>query len=89
MIRQRVITLIEEEGLTSRKLEELTGIDRYKWGHIKSKNQRLNSDHLEAIVKIFPEYAFWLTTGEELPESGQISPMTKKAKQDLNQQRKA
>jgi len=38
-------------------------------------------DEIEGLISVWPEYAYWLVTGLELPESGQISPLTKKAAQ--------
>lgn len=43
----------------------------------------------EAIGKAWPEYRLWIAYGDELPEAGQISPMTKKALGELGTQRKA
>ncbi len=34
-------------------------------------------EDIEALTSAFPEYKHWLVFGEELPEAGQISPMTK------------
>jgi hypothetical protein len=75
-IHDRTIQLINWSGKSTADLEKETGIDRYKWGHIKNKRQRVNADHIEAITKLWPEFAYWLTTGKTIPEAGQISPET-------------
>jgi hypothetical protein len=35
------------------------------------------ASEIQALAKIWPEYSLWLATGEEIPEAGQISPLTK------------
>jgi transcriptional regulator with XRE-family HTH domain len=84
MIRERIIKLIIAYGFTNDELEEKTGISSGKWANLRTRKQRANEDHITAICKIYPEYAYWITTGKELPESGQISPMTKQASEKLN-----
>jgi hypothetical protein len=37
------------------------------------------AEELEALGRLWPEYAYWLITGSEIPEAGQISPMTNKS----------
>lgn len=44
---------------------------------------KIKSDEIEAVGKAWPEYRIWVAYGDELPEAGQISPMTKKAQEDL------
>lgn len=39
----------------------------------------MKASEVEALTTVWPEYAYWLATGHELPETGQISPMTKKS----------
>ncbi len=43
----------------------------------------MRTSELDAVLSLFPEYALWITTGKEIPEAGQISPMTKKAQRTL------
>lgn len=82
MIRDRVIELFDSLGLTSRKMEELTGIDRYKWGNVRGRKQKVNEDYLEALNKTFPQYSYWIMTGKTIPEAGQISPEIEKARSE-------
>lgn len=74
MIRDRVIELFDCLDLSSKEMEARTGIDRYKWGNIRGKKQKVNEDHLDALTKEFPQFAYWLMTGKTMPEQGQISP---------------
>lgn len=64
--------------LSTTELEKQTGVDRYKWGNLRNKeNLRANEEHLEGIKKIAPEFIYWVVTGQELPAAGQIKPSTK------------
>jgi len=84
MIRDRVIELFDTLELTSKRMEELTGIDRYKWGNIRGRKQKVNEDYLEALNKTFPQFSFWIMTGQTIPEAGQISPEIEKTRSENN-----
>lgn len=73
-IRDRINSLIEFQEIQPKALEELTGIDRMKWANLKRKRIRCQQEHIESIIKLWPEYAYWITTGLTIPEAGQISP---------------
>lgn len=84
MIRERIIQIIDKSGFSKEELEEKTGISYYKWGNLRTKKQRVNEDHLEAVNKIWPEYSYWVMTGKTLPEAGQISPELEEQRRKLN-----
>ena len=69
-----------QERLTATWLQERTGIDVGRWRNVRSGNVEIRGNEIEEIAKLFPEYAYWLVAGLEIPEAGQISPMTKKAR---------
>jgi len=73
MIKERLISLFDSRR-TSVWFEKETGIDRYRWGNIRNGKARLSDAEIEAVVKVFPQYALWLVTGETAPECGQTSP---------------
>jgi hypothetical protein len=73
-INDRFNEVLDYEGLQNPVLERKTGIKRTIWANIRNKKSRVNEDHLEAILKLFPKYGYWIATGETLPEAGQISP---------------
>ncbi|MCW8965142.1 MAG: DNA-binding protein [Candidatus Pacearchaeota archaeon] len=81
-IRERVIEVLEFKDLKSRDLEAATGIDRYRWDNFRNKGQKTTEEHLAGLEKVVPEFIYWIVTGNELPEAGQISPMTEKARRD-------
>ncbi|OHC20670.1 MAG: DNA-binding protein [Pseudomonadales bacterium RIFCSPHIGHO2_12_FULL_40_16] len=73
MIKDRLISLFDSKR-TSVWFEKETGIDRYRWGNIRSGKARLSDAEIEAVVKLFPQYALWLASGEIAPRCGQTSP---------------
>jgi len=73
MIKDRLISLFDSKR-TSVWFEKETGIDRYRWGNIRSGKARLSDAEIEAVIKVFPRYALWLASGEIAPECGQTSP---------------
>ena len=90
MIRDRAVNILVYENIKNPKLEELTGISRYTWQNIRNKPERtIKDEELQAISDLFQEYRYWLISGEEMPEVGQISPMTKEAQAELKKQGKA
>ena len=78
----RFILLIELEGIKMPWLEERTGIEAKRWHTIKQRKVMRTSE-LDAVTELWPEYAYWLVTGNEMPEAEQISPMTRKTQRDL------
>ena len=83
MIRERILELIVFFNLNNNDLESISKISSHKWGNLKTGKQRANEEHIEAITKAYPEYAYWITTGLTLPESGQISPELEETRQNL------
>ncbi len=73
MIKERLISLFDSRR-TSVWFERETGIDRYRWGNIRSGKARLSDAEIDAVVQLFPQYALWLASGQIAPEIGQTSP---------------
>jgi hypothetical protein len=84
----RFFVLWKEERLTADWLEEKTGIETKRWYSIRQRKVMRTSE-LESLQNLFPDYKVWLSTGDEYPEIGQISPMTKRKHQDLKTSPKA
>lgn len=75
MIKERVITIIKNSGMKNPELEAQTGIGRYTWQNVRNKPDReLKTEEIEAVVKLYPQYALWIASGEIAPEIGQTSP---------------
>ena len=52
------------------RLADKTGISSKRWRHVAvAKQQRITSDMVESLCRCFPEYAFWIVTGQ-LPDAG-------------------
>lgn len=85
-IEERMKKIILFKDIKSKELEEKTGIDRDRWNNIRKKNPtaKVRAEEVEALTKIFPEYAYWITTGLTLPEAGQISPELEEQRRKLN-----
>lgn len=77
-IRERLIELIDLSGLGPKELEQESGLDRDFWRNVKYRRTRVNELHINAAVKLWPQFAYWLTTGKVIPEAGQISPEIEK-----------
>lgn len=39
----------------------------------------MRAEETQALCDLFPEYLMWIASGQERPEIGQISPMTKRS----------
>lgn len=78
---ERFRTLLEIEDIPLSKVIESTNINRDRWKNVRDKKAKMTADEVQVLSEVFPKYAYWLATGKELPEAGQISPMTNKAQQ--------
>lgn len=85
----RIKLLRTLEGISYNELSERSGIERKRLENVINQKAKPRHEDIEAIGKAWPEYRLWLAYGEELPEAGQISPMTKAAQRDLRTQGKA
>jgi len=45
-----------------------------RWQNVKRGSARMTTHEVEELGKIFPNYRWWLMTGEVMPEVGQTSP---------------
>jgi aspartate carbamoyltransferase regulatory subunit len=79
---ERFKLLVQMEKVKLPWLESKTGIDKKRWANVKSENSEMRAKELQALSLVWPEYSVWLISGEEIPEVGQISPLTKKINTD-------
>ncbi|MFC3155706.1 XRE family transcriptional regulator [Gilvimarinus japonicus] len=86
---ERINILLREEKITRDELSRRTGISYNRWLSVIQKKTQLRHGEIQALGEIWPDYKMWLAFGEEMPEVGQISPMTKKAQEDLGTAGKA
>lgn len=85
----RVKLLRTLEGISYVELCEKTGIEKKRLENVINDKAKIRHEEIEAIGKAWPEYRLWIAYGEEIPEAGQISPMTKSAQKDLGKLGKA
>lgn len=78
MIRENLIALIDCLGSSEKfrfsEFSDQTGVKREALKQFYHGKQKLNNEQLDLINKAFPQYRFWLVSGEVIPEAGQISP---------------
>lgn len=88
MIKERVITVLKHSGLKLPQLEELTGISRYTWSNLKNpaKAREIKAEEIEAVVKLYPQFALWIVSGIVHPDCGQVSPEYEAAHSNLPNQ---
>lgn len=86
---ERINTLLRIEKITRDELSTKTGIGYNRWISVIQKKTQLRHNEIQALARLWPEYKLWIAYGEEMPEAGQISPMTKKAQAELRTAGKA
>lgn len=78
---ERFRTLLEIEDIPLTEIINSTKINKDRWKNVRDKKAKMTADEVQILSDLYPKYAYWLATGKELPEAGQISPMTNKAQQ--------
>lgn len=88
MIKARVIEILKSSGMRLPELEDRTGISRYTWNNLKNpaRNREIKEEEILAIAQVYPQYRWWLLTGEVMPEIGQTSPEYDEAHSNLPSQ---
>lgn len=71
-IQSRARTLIKTAGVD--KVAKESEIPHSRWLSVTYKNVRMSTEELEVLKDLYPQYAYWLITGEIQPEFGQTSP---------------
>lgn len=71
-IGNRGMLLLESASIKT--LAEAGSTEYMRWQNIKRGRARLGANEIEILGKVFPQYRWWLLTGEIKPEIGQTSP---------------
>ncbi len=72
-IDDRVRALVDRTGLD--ELVKRTGISGTRWRTVRyDKRTRISTQEVEALVRLYPQYALWLASGQVAPEVGQMRP---------------
>lgn len=72
-IHDRAKALIDANTNRGRRFQELfdlTGIPRESWKTYWNRGTRISGEMVEALGKVWPQYAFWLATGITDSERG-------------------
>ncbi|CAN8139368.1 Helix-turn-helix domain-containing protein [uncultured Thiomicrorhabdus sp.] len=75
---ERIKKMREITGLSQERFADRYGLKKSQINNIENKKQAVPYEVLKTLGKEFPEFKIWIMTGDEFPEAGQISPMTKK-----------
>lgn len=73
---ERLKLLTKHKGISKTQLAEATGVKSERWGNVLTRKVAVRLEEILKVGEAWPMYRHWLIFGEELPESGQISPMT-------------
>ncbi|NQD78694.1 DNA-binding protein [Pseudomonas sp. CrR14] len=68
-----------------KKLIQMSETDHSRWLNVSKGAVRVSTDALDVLVKIYPQYALWLASGQVAPEAGQTSPDYDEANRNLSQ----
>lgn len=75
--------------LNMARLQDLAdpGTKEYvRWQNLKRQKARIATEEIESLGVLFPNYRWWLMTGEVMPEVGQTSPEYDEANRNLTSQ---
>ncbi len=81
---ERAHLLLSQTSL--KELAEVNSKDYVRWQSIKRGKARFGAEELEVLGKRYPQYRWWLMTGEVMPDKGQLSPQYEQANSNLPNQ---
>jgi len=81
--QERLIFLMDYLNIGPTELARKTGKPVDRWKAIRINKVRASTEELDECVKLWPEYAYWITTGNTIPQAGQISPEMEDTRQKL------
>lgn len=82
-MKDRIRQIRELFELDRTQAAEQTGISKFTWANIELGKQQPNGEHIEAIAKRWPQFAYWLVTGKTDEEHGHTSPILERLREDL------
>lgn len=68
----RARLLIKKIG--PKRASELGGGRHDRWLSVSKGAVRVSTEEIDVLVRIYPQYALWLASGQIAPECGQTSP---------------
>jgi transcriptional regulator with XRE-family HTH domain len=73
-IGERIRPIRDSLGMGRTEFGRLVGVGRKTIENIELGRQRATEDIITEICKQWPQFAYWLVTGNSRPEYGDISP---------------
>lgn len=84
-INARVRTIASIAGMD--RLVRETPIGSNRWRTVLyNKDVRISTEEIDELGKLFPQYRWWMVSGEVAPEIGQTSPDYDEANRNLTNQ---
>lgn len=81
---ERAHQLLNQTSL--KELAEVNSKDYVRWQSIKRGKARMGVEEIEVLGNKYPQYRWWLMTGELMPDKGQLSPDYDQANSNLPNQ---
>jgi hypothetical protein len=78
-IREKIIAIVEAETSHIKRfklLSELSGISADTWKNVWHRRQRATEEMIAFVGKKWPDYAYWMVTGDTEPEFRHVAPKT-------------
>ena len=77
MISEKIKFIRIAEKITQQNLSELLNISKKNIVNYETKINKPSGEFILKMCNAFPEYAYWLVTGQTQVEAGNISPEIK------------
>lgn len=81
-ISDRGLRLLDMASMKA--LVEIGGTEYVRWQNIKRGKARIGANEIEILGRAFPQYRWWLMTGDVIPVQGQTSPDYDEANRNLS-----
>lgn len=74
--RERIEELINTSpgGRRFKEMERVTGVSAKTWNNISAGRQKANQEHIEALGKAFPQYAYFTSSFSFAVDDGLTAP---------------
>lgn len=86
---ERLRKIRETETTGRQQFSELTGVPKKTIEGIEQTGRSPRGDVLEAVCRVWPQYAYWLMTGHTDPPNGHVSPELEQKRKDWSGAEKA
>jgi hypothetical protein len=83
-INDRGLRLLDMASMKA--LVEIGETEYVRWQNIKRGKARIGANEIEILGRAFPQYRWWLMTGDVIPGQGQTSPDYDEANRNLTGQ---